>query len=139
MQRVLWNGRWIWIAAAVVLMTAGASNEALADSANIHSGWKEVGGWTQVSDERSHWAGTYWGVGYNDAGSGAFHEIAWECPAHAVLVGEVFSNRGSCVITDLSGDKNPVHLDDVFAAGTMFGTRIVHGMLSASLISTAPA
>ena len=34
-----------------------------------------------------------------------------------------------------SGDTNPVHLDDDYAAGTRFGRRIVHGMLTASLIS----
>jgi 3-hydroxybutyryl-CoA dehydratase len=36
----------------------------------------------------------------------------------------------------LSGDTNPVHLDQNFAAQTMFGDRIAHGMLSASFVST---
>jgi len=35
----------------------------------------------------------------------------------------------------LTGDNNPVHLDDTFASGTRFGRRIAHGMLGASLIS----
>ena len=35
----------------------------------------------------------------------------------------------------VSGDTNPVHLDQEFAASTMFGGRIAHGMLSAGLIS----
>ena len=38
---------------------------------------------------------------------------------------------------DLVGDYNGVHLDDEFAKTTRFGRRIAHGMLSASLISTA--
>lgn len=37
---------------------------------------------------------------------------------------------------DVSGDNNPVHLDDEFAATTRFKKCIAHGMLSASFIST---
>ena len=36
---------------------------------------------------------------------------------------------------DVSGDHNPVHLDEAFAATTPFKTRIAHGMLSAAYIS----
>ena len=36
---------------------------------------------------------------------------------------------------DVTGDKNPVHLDESFAAKTPFKTRIAHGMLTASYIS----
>jgi 3-hydroxybutyryl-CoA dehydratase len=36
---------------------------------------------------------------------------------------------------ELSGDKNPVHLDAAYAATTMFKERIAHGMLSAAYIS----
>lgn len=35
----------------------------------------------------------------------------------------------------ISGDTNPVHLDARYAAGTRFGRRIAHGMLTASRIS----
>jgi len=34
-----------------------------------------------------------------------------------------------------TGDSNPVHLDDAYAATTRFGRRIAHGMLTGSVIS----
>jgi acyl dehydratase len=40
---------------------------------------------------------------------------------------------------ELTGDRNPVHLDDEYAASTRFGRRIAHGMLGASLISAVLA
>ncbi len=39
----------------------------------------------------------------------------------------------------VSGDVNPVHLDEEYAAGTMFGGRIAHGMLTGAVISAALA
>ncbi len=36
----------------------------------------------------------------------------------------------------ITGDTNPLHVDDAFARQTFFGQRIAHGMLSASLFST---
>jgi 3-hydroxybutyryl-CoA dehydratase len=40
---------------------------------------------------------------------------------------------------DVTGDRNPVHLDETFAQQTRFGRRIAHGMLTASLISSVLA
>ncbi len=39
------------------------------------------------------------------------------------------------MFAELSTDHNPVHLDDAYAKDTIFGGRIAHGLLSASLIS----
>lgn len=36
---------------------------------------------------------------------------------------------------EVTGDHNPVHLDEAFAQKTRFGHRIAHGMLGASLVS----
>ncbi|WP_435179914.1 MaoC family dehydratase [Halorussus sp. AFM4] len=40
---------------------------------------------------------------------------------------------------DLTGDDNPIHLDDGYAAETLFGGRVAHGMLSAGVVSAALA
>lgn len=40
---------------------------------------------------------------------------------------------------EVTGDHNPLHLDEEFAGTTRFGRRIAHGMLSASLISSVIA
>jgi len=39
----------------------------------------------------------------------------------------------------VSGDHNPIHVDEAFAKTTRFGRRIAHGMLTASLISSVLA
>ena len=41
--------------------------------------------------------------------------------------------------SELTGDNNPVHLDDDFAKFTIFKKKIAHGFLSGSLISTVIA
>lgn len=40
---------------------------------------------------------------------------------------------------EVSGDFNPIHMDDEYAAKTRFKRRIAHGMLSGALISRALA
>ena len=36
---------------------------------------------------------------------------------------------------DVTGDHNPIHLDESYAATTRFGRRIAHGLLAASQLS----
>ncbi|WP_128477738.1 MaoC family dehydratase [Halorussus pelagicus] len=40
---------------------------------------------------------------------------------------------------DLTGDDNPIHRDEAYAAETFFGGRVAHGMLSAGVVSAALA
>ena len=47
-----------------------------------------------------------------------------------------FSNEDVNTFSKLSGDINPVHLDEQYARGTVFGGRIVHGALVSSIFST---
>ena len=46
------------------------------------------------------------------------------------------TNEDVLAFADLSGDTNPVHLNDAFAAGTIFKKRIAHGFLTGALFST---
>jgi 3-hydroxybutyryl-CoA dehydratase len=56
-------------------------------------------------------------------------------------IGDSFSRQKTFTDDDvrqfaaITGDTNPLHLDDEYAATTQFKRRIVHGMLSASIIS----
>ncbi len=45
------------------------------------------------------------------------------------------SDQDIRLFAQITGDTNPVHLDEEFAANTPFKTRIAHGMFSAGLIS----
>lgn len=47
----------------------------------------------------------------------------------------VFLEKDVQLFSELSGDTNPLHMDEVYATTTSFGKRIVHGMLVASLCS----
>jgi acyl dehydratase len=46
-----------------------------------------------------------------------------------------FSNEDVLSFAEISGDKNPIHLDEQYAATTRFGKRLVHGILTSGMIS----
>ncbi|MBA3632629.1 MAG: MaoC family dehydratase [Acidobacteria bacterium] len=56
-------------------------------------------------------------------------------------VGDTFSKSREVTdelvekFAEVSGDYNPIHLDDEFAKNTRFGKRIAHGMLGGAFIS----
>jgi 3-hydroxybutyryl-CoA dehydratase len=50
-------------------------------------------------------------------------------------VSHIVTDADIRAFAEVSGDNNPVHLDEAYAAATPFKTRIAHGMLSAGYIS----
>jgi len=53
----------------------------------------------------------------------------------AVETSRVVGTADIEAFAEVSGDSNPVHLDEAYAKATPFGERIAHGMLSAAYIS----
>ncbi len=47
----------------------------------------------------------------------------------------VFTEKDVIKYSEISTDTNPIHLDEGYASSTVFGKRIVHGMLVASMFS----
>ena len=63
----------------------------------------------------------------------AFEDLALGMSAKFV---KTIEERDVVLFAEISGDTNPIHLDEDFAARSPFGGRIAHGMLTAGLIST---
>ena len=57
-------------------------------------------------------------------------------PGQSATFRKTFTDEDVRRFIEITGDTNPLHVDDEFAARTRFGRRIVHGMLTASLFST---
>lgn len=58
-------------------------------------------------------------------------EVGDEASLHHTILAEDVA-----AFAALTGDYNPLHMDPAYATGTEFGRPVVHGMLSASFIST---
>ena len=57
----------------------------------------------------------------------------------AVTFSKTITEADVLLFAGVSGDTYPLHVDAEYAKNTRFGQRVAHGMLSASLLSTANA
>lgn len=57
-------------------------------------------------------------------------------PGMSAVFGKTITEADLVMFAGVSGDTNPLHLDEEFASRTMVKGRIAHGMVTASLIST---
>lgn len=56
---------------------------------------------------------------------------------HTATFSKTFTEQDVITFANLSGDRNPLHLDAEYAKTTRFGARIAHGALTAGVISAA--
>ena len=61
------------------------------------------------------------------------HELQ---PGQTARFSKTIGESDVYLFAGITGDFNPVHIDQTYAEGTTFQGRIAHGMLTASLIST---
>ena len=48
---------------------------------------------------------------------------------------KTFSNSDVMLFAEISGDRNPVHINDIAAKNSVFGQRVVHGAFVLSTVS----
>ena len=74
-------------------------------SFKLHSGWKGVGEVVQVENNHVFGAGHFYGVTFNDAGSGPLHNGAAVCTYTLELINGAGPAQGLCAWSDSDGDK----------------------------------
>jgi acyl dehydratase len=57
-------------------------------------------------------------------------------PGQHVTFTKTFTEDDVRRFIEITSDVNPLHVDESFAASTKFGRRVLHGMLTASILST---
>jgi 3-oxoacyl-[acyl-carrier protein] reductase len=65
-----------------------------------------------------------------------FASFASIVPGAEIRLRRQFTAEAIDAFARISGDDNPLHVDEAFAARTRFGKRVAHGMLSAAYVSS---
>jgi len=71
----------------------------------VQSGWKTTGETVQIDEGHIYGHGNFWGVIFNDKGSGPLHRGPVSCPYSVEVVNGVLSAQGKCAWSDVDGDK----------------------------------
>lgn len=108
------------IVASTLAGTVGA--EALPKSGTflLNSGWKAVGETAQVGEGRVLGWGAFYGVTFNQRGSGPLHMGTGVCNYILDLSGGIGPGRGTCAWTDADGDKIYTDYSGALAADGAF-------------------
>jgi hypothetical protein len=95
------------LAIGLVMPSVAQQKTALPNSGTfkLHSGWKAVGETTPIADDHVFGSGNFWGVTYNDAGTGPLHMGAVVCPYTLDTTKGAGTSQGTCSWGDADGDK----------------------------------
>ncbi len=93
------------VSVALLSPASGAQQLPRSGSFAIHSGWKAIGETTQAAEGRTYGFGSFWGVAFNDKGSGPLHSGPVVCPYTLEINAGTLTAQGHCSWSDLDGDK----------------------------------
>ena len=113
-----------------VSTSAGAQQNTLPNSGTfkIHTGYKGTI-WKRYSSPTSSYnSGVFWGVSFNDAGSGPLHLATIVCPLAGETINGVGTAGGVCAWTDPDGDNIFITYSDAKLSGaTLEGINQITG------------
>ena len=97
-------------------------------SFTLHSGWKGVGEVVQVDKDHVFGAGDFYGVTFNDTGSGPLHKGAVVCSYTSELMKGAGPVQAQCAWSDSDGDKFFTNAPGKFeASGALSGVNQITG------------
>ena len=114
----------------LAMPAAAQQNKPLPSSGTfkLHSGWKGIGETTKISDNHTFGSGNFWGVAFNDAGSGPLHAGPVVCAYTLDTVGGAGTLQGACAWGDSDGDKIfTSYVGKVSASGALEGMNNITG------------
>jgi hypothetical protein len=86
----------------------------------VHTGYKGIVETTQIGDKHFYNSGNFWGVTYNDAGSGPLHMGTVVCPFTGETIDGIGTAQGMCAWSDTDGDRIFVTYDGKISASGAF-------------------
>ena len=90
---------------AMYCTAPGAQQLPKSGTFTVQSGWKAIGETTQAAEGRIYGFGSFWGVVFNDKGSGPLHWGPVVCPYTLEVVSGTLSAQGQCSWSDGDGDR----------------------------------
>src|SRR5262249_24403032 len=93
------------VGSAIPVIAQQKTDVSSSGSFMLHSGWKTLGETIQVAPDHVSGSGNFWGVTYNDGGTGPLHNGAAVCTYTLDTIKGAGTAQGTCAWGDVDGDK----------------------------------